>query len=95
VHYAKAWPQLKGWPNARHPRHDQPWRQVVLSRDASAVAGIGGLAVPRAVPKFLGDADVIRIGCSFTETSFGIAMPKGKPSSIRRSIPTISTRTSR
>ena len=25
----------------RHPRHDQPWRQVVLSGDASAVAGIG------------------------------------------------------
>ena len=41
--------------------------------------GSGGLAVPRAVPKFLGEADVIfGIGCSFTETSFGIAMPKGK-----------------
>jgi acetolactate synthase-1/2/3 large subunit len=35
--------------------------------------------VPRAVPKFLADADVIfGIGCSFTETNFGIAMPKGK-----------------
>ena len=35
--------------------------------------------MPRAVPKFLGEADVIfGIGCSFTETSFGIAMPKGK-----------------
>src|SRR6202012_1297944 len=34
---------------------------------------------PGAVPKFLGEADVIfGIGCSFTETSFGIAMPKGK-----------------
>src|ERR1700736_4015249 len=33
----------------------------------------------RAVPKFLGEADVIfGIGCSFTETSFGVAMPKGK-----------------
>ena len=31
------------------------------------------------MPKFLGEADVIfGIGCSFTETSFGIAMPKGK-----------------
>ena len=41
--------------------------------------GSGGLAVPRAVPKFLEQADVIfGIGCSFTETSFGIAMPKGK-----------------
>ena len=35
--------------------------------------------MPRAVPKFLGEADVIfGIGCSFTETIFGIAMPKGK-----------------
>src|SRR5205809_5683735 len=35
--------------------------------------------MPRAVPKFLGEADVIfGIGCSFTETSFGVAMPKGK-----------------
>ena len=35
--------------------------------------------MPRAVPKFLGEADVILgIGCSFTETSFAVAMPKGK-----------------
>ena len=35
--------------------------------------------MPRAVPKFLAEADVIfGIGCSFTETNFGIAMPKGK-----------------
>ena len=31
------------------------------------------------MPKFLADADVIfGIGCSFTETTFGIAIPKGK-----------------
>lgn len=35
--------------------------------------------MPRAVPKFLAEADLIfGIGCSFTETSFGIAMPKDK-----------------
>ena len=35
--------------------------------------------MPRAVPKFLSESDVIfGIGCSFTETSFGVAMPKGK-----------------
>ena len=41
--------------------------------------GSGGVAMPRAVPKFLSEADVIfGIGCSFTETSFGVGMPKGK-----------------
>jgi acetolactate synthase I/II/III large subunit len=41
--------------------------------------GSGGRAVPRAVPHFLNASDVILgIGCSFTETNFGIGMPKGK-----------------
>jgi acetolactate synthase I/II/III large subunit len=41
--------------------------------------GSGGRAVPRAVPHFLDASDVILgIGCSFTETNFGIAMPSGK-----------------
>ncbi len=42
--------------------------------------GSGGNAVPRPVPHFLKAADLILgIGCSFTETSFGIAMPPGIP----------------
>src|SRR5262249_42612306 len=41
--------------------------------------GSGGLAVPKTVRHFLDEADVIfGIGCSFTETNFGVAMPKGK-----------------
>ena len=41
--------------------------------------GSGGAAYPRTVPHFLGKADVIfGIGCSFSETAFGIAMPAGK-----------------
>ena len=40
--------------------------------------GSGGLAVPKPVRHFLDTADVILgIGCSFTETNFGVAMPKG------------------
>jgi acetolactate synthase-1/2/3 large subunit len=40
--------------------------------------GSGGLAVPRPVRHFLDNADVIfGVGCSFTETNFGVAMPKG------------------
>jgi acetolactate synthase I/II/III large subunit len=41
--------------------------------------GSGGAAYPRTVPHFLGHADVILgIGCSFSETAFGISMPAGK-----------------
>ncbi|HET6468721.1 MAG TPA: thiamine pyrophosphate-requiring protein [Geminicoccaceae bacterium] len=41
--------------------------------------GAGGLALPQAVRHFLDAADVILgIGCSFTETPFGVAMPRGK-----------------
>ncbi|HEY2590484.1 MAG TPA: thiamine pyrophosphate-requiring protein [Steroidobacteraceae bacterium] len=41
--------------------------------------GSGGAAYPRTVPHFLSHADVIfGIGCSFSETAFGIAMPSGK-----------------
>jgi len=41
--------------------------------------GSGGAAFPRTVPHFLKQADVIfGIGCSFSETAFGVAMPGGK-----------------
>src|SRR5262249_52741845 len=41
--------------------------------------GSGGAAVPRTVRHFLDEADVIfGVGCSFTETPFGVQMPKGK-----------------
>jgi len=41
--------------------------------------GSGGRAYPRAVRSFLDRADVLfGVGCSFTETNFGISMPSGK-----------------
>jgi thiamine pyrophosphate-dependent acetolactate synthase large subunit-like protein len=41
--------------------------------------GAGGRAIPGPVPHFLERCDVILgIGCSFTETAFGVAMPAGK-----------------
>ena len=41
--------------------------------------GSGGLAMPKTVRHFLDEADLILgIGCSFTETAFGVSMPKGK-----------------
>jgi acetolactate synthase-1/2/3 large subunit len=80
VHYARAWPQLKQLAE----RLAMP---VVTSLGGKSAfpethplsLGSGGVAMPRAVPKFLADADVIfGVGCSFTETSFGVGMPKGK-----------------
>ncbi len=41
--------------------------------------GSGGAAYPKTVKHFVDHADlIIGIGCSFTETSFGIKFPKGK-----------------
>lgn len=41
--------------------------------------GSGGNAVPKPVHHFIQNADlIIGIGCSFTETNFGIKFPKGK-----------------
>ena len=41
--------------------------------------GSGGNAVPKPVHHFVQNADlIIGIGCSFTETNFGIKFPKGK-----------------
>jgi acetolactate synthase-1/2/3 large subunit len=41
--------------------------------------GSGGRAIPGTVHHFLKNSDVILgIGCSFTETNFGVAMPTGK-----------------
>jgi len=41
--------------------------------------GSGGRAYPKQVRHFLDQCDVLfGVGCSFTETNFGISMPKGK-----------------
>ncbi|HWP14532.1 MAG TPA: thiamine pyrophosphate-dependent enzyme, partial [Xanthobacteraceae bacterium] len=41
--------------------------------------GSGGLAIPAPVHHFLKEADLILgIGCSFTQTNFGVMMPAGK-----------------
>jgi len=59
--------------------------------------GSGGAAYPRTVRHFLDHADVIfGVGCSFSETAFGVAMPKGKtivhqtldPLDLNKTLPT-------
>ena len=76
----KAWPQLKRLAERLAiPVTTSLGGKSSFPETHPLSLGSGGLAVPRAVPKFLAEADVIfGIGCSFTETSFGVAMPKGK-----------------
>src|SRR3989442_6041399 len=80
VHYAQAWPQLKRLAERLAiPVTTSLGGKSSFPETHPLSLGSGGLAVPRAVPKFLAEAAVILgIGCSFTETSLGIAMPKGK-----------------
>src|SRR5919201_1588423 len=78
VHYAQAWPQLKRLAERLAiPVTSSLGGKSSFPETHPLSLGSGGLAVPRAVPTFLKEADVIfGIGCSFTETSFGIAMPR-------------------
>ncbi len=80
VHYARAWPQLKRLAERLAiPVCTSLGGKSSFPETHPLSLGSGGVAMPRAVPKFLGEADVIfGIGCSFTETSFAVAMPKGK-----------------
>ncbi|HKH01824.1 MAG TPA: thiamine pyrophosphate-binding protein, partial [Bradyrhizobium sp.] len=80
VHYAQAWPQLRRLAERLAiPVTTSLGGKSSFPETHPLSLGSGGLAVPRAVPKFLSEADLIfGIGCSFTETSFGIGMPKGK-----------------
>ncbi len=58
--------------------------------------GSGGAAIPGQLRYFLDEADLIfGIGCSFSETAFGVCMPRGKsvihatldPADINKSVP--------
>ena len=80
VHYAKAWPQLKALAEQLAiPVCTSLEGKSAFPEDHPLSLGAGGLAMPRPVRSFLDRADLIfGIGCSFTETNFGVAMPKGK-----------------
>jgi thiamine pyrophosphate-dependent acetolactate synthase large subunit-like protein len=80
VHYARAWDSLKrlvellGAPIATSLQG-----KSAFPEDHPLALGAGGNAFPATVPHFLARADCIfGVGCSFTQTTFGIAMPPGK-----------------
>jgi len=80
VHWARAWPQLRRLAELlAAPVTTSLGGKSAFPEDHALALGSGGLAVPKTVRHFLDQSDVILgIGCSFTETNFGVAMPKKK-----------------
>jgi thiamine pyrophosphate-dependent acetolactate synthase large subunit-like protein len=80
IHYARAWGPLKElaeWLDA--PVATSLQGKSAFPEDHRLALGAGGNAFPPMVPRFLEKADwIFGVGCSFTETAFGVAMPKGK-----------------
>ena len=80
VHYARAWDQLRKLAELlAAPVTTSLGGKSSFPESHPLSLGSGGLAVPRAVHEFMGNADVIfGIGCSFTATNFGLTIPTGK-----------------
>jgi acetolactate synthase-1/2/3 large subunit len=80
IHYARAWVELKQLAELMAiPVCTSIEGKSAFPENHPLSLGCGGRAVPKTVREFLADADLIfGIGCSFTETNFGVPMPKGK-----------------
>jgi thiamine pyrophosphate-dependent acetolactate synthase large subunit-like protein len=80
VHYARAWPQLRRLAELlAAPVTTSLGGKSAFPEDHPLALGSGGLAVPGTVHHFVQNCDLILgVGCSFTETNFGIAFPQGK-----------------
>ncbi len=80
VHWAEAWPQLKQFAELLGaPVTTSLGGKSSFPENHPLSLGSGGNAVPKPVHHFIANADlIIGIGCSFTETNFGIRFPKGK-----------------
>jgi thiamine pyrophosphate-dependent acetolactate synthase large subunit-like protein len=80
VHYARAWEELKQLAELLAiPVLTSLGGKSAFPEDHPLSLGSGGVAIPKTVFHFLRNADLILgIGCSFTQTNFGVAMPKGK-----------------
>ena len=80
VHYAEAWAELEELAELMGiPVCTSLEGKSAFNEKHPLSLGTGGRSMPKAVRTFLDDSDVIfGIGCSFTATGFGVAMPKGK-----------------
>jgi thiamine pyrophosphate-dependent acetolactate synthase large subunit-like protein len=97
VHWAEAWSELKELAELLAiPVTTSLGGKSAFPETHQLSLGSGGLAIPQTVRTFLDKSDLILgIGCSFTETNFGVKMPTGvkiiqatlDPSDINKDIP--------
>lgn len=80
VHWARAWSELRELAELLAiPVCTSLEGKSAFPETHALALGSGGLATPASVRHFLQEADLILgLGCSFTETAFGVAMPPGK-----------------
>src|SRR5258708_21055782 len=80
VHWAEAWPQLRAFAELLGaPVTTSLGGKSSFPENHPLSLGSGGNAVPKPVHHFVEKSDlIIGIGCSFTETNFGIKFPNGK-----------------
>ena len=80
VHYAQAWKELKTLAEMLTiPVTTSLQGKSAFPENHPLALGSGGRSIPQAVHHFLQESDVILgIGCSFAQTGFGVALPKGK-----------------
>ena len=80
VHYAKAWKALRELAELLEaPVTTSLQGKSAFPESHPLSLGSGGRSISKQLHHFLANADVIfGIGCSFTQTNYGVAMPKGK-----------------
>jgi thiamine pyrophosphate-dependent acetolactate synthase large subunit-like protein len=80
VHWAEAWAELREFAELLGaPVTTSLGGKSAFPENHKLSLGSGGNALPKPVHHFVQNADlIIGIGCSFTETNFGIKFPKGK-----------------
>ena len=97
VHYARAWGALRELAELLEaPVTTSLQGKSAFPEDHPLSLGSGGRAIPKTVHHFLQRADVIfGVGCSFTRTGYGVAIPAGKtivhatldPADINKDVP--------
>jgi acetolactate synthase-1/2/3 large subunit len=80
VHYARAWQALRELAELLEaPVTTSLQGKSAFPETHPLALGSGGRSIPKALHHFLANADLVfGIGCSFSTTNYGVAMPKGK-----------------
>jgi acetolactate synthase-1/2/3 large subunit len=88
VHWAEAWSELKELAELLAiPVTTSLEGKSAFPETHPLSLGSGGLAIPQSVRTFLDKSDLILgIGCSFTETNFGVKMPAGHKNIIQATL---------